>query len=125
MAGAAPRPERPGFDLRPLIESDGAWPRKQVIGSMRFVRPHPLRPSDRAPATPATVEPSFFLRTPRWYYVWYHDWAADQLFDMQSDPRQARDVVAEYPQLRRRFRRQIEAWRREMAKSVSQVADER
>ncbi|MBW2273690.1 MAG: sulfatase-like hydrolase/transferase [Deltaproteobacteria bacterium] len=123
-AGAAPRPERPGFDLRPLIEEGGAWPREVVIGSMRFVRPHPLRPPDRDPISRGTAEPAFFLRTPRWYYIWYEDWGRDQLFDMESDPGQSLDRVDEHPQLRRRFRGQIEQWRKAMAESMSEVADE-
>jgi uncharacterized sulfatase len=122
-AGGEARSDRPGFDLGPLIEDGGSWPRETVIGSMRFVRPHPLRPADRGPLSRVAEEPAFFLRTPRWYYIWYEDWGSEQLYDMESDPQQSRDVVDEHPELGRRFRAQVEAWREAMTASMSEVAD--
>jgi hypothetical protein len=56
------------------------------------------------------------VRTARWRYVWYEDADAEELYEIENDPRESRDVSAQHPRLVRSFRRQVVGWRQEMAR---------
>jgi uncharacterized sulfatase len=58
--------------------------------------------------------PASFLRDRRWHYVWYPEAGVEQLFDVEADPLEERDVASEHPERVAGFRRDVEAWRRSL-----------
>jgi uncharacterized sulfatase len=107
-AGVPVPPGRLGLDLRPAVEEGAPVGRSELIGYMAGVRPHLERPGGSSPD--AGTE-AYFLRDPRWHYVWYPKIGDDQLYDLVEDPNEKRNLVAEQPERWREFRRRIDAWR--------------
>lgn len=96
----------PGRSLAPLLleeREDGEYvERPELIGYV----------DTRRSATDPMGAPAegFYIRTPRWHFLWYRDTGETALFDLSADPRSARDVAAEHVELVARLRRKIEAW---------------
>lgn len=107
-AGAEAHSDRPGEDLRPLIENLGAWQRHAVFAAMADIRPGPLRPPDLEEGHP---EPASMLRTDDWYFISYDAWGTASLFDVRADPETLQDVAAQYPERVASFRARIANWR--------------
>jgi len=118
FAGLEAPPDRTGINLRPALLGGGASSRKTVIGSMGS-----LRPPERAPAVPpgaqedlVRYERAYFLRNESWHYIWYADAEkfgdrdAEELYRIDEDPREERNVVSEHPELARGFRAEIQSW---------------
>jgi arylsulfatase A-like enzyme len=105
-AGAPPLANRPGVDLRPLLEGTPGATRSALIGTASALR------TDRKgePAGGA------FLRTRRWHYLWHED-GREALFDLTTDPDEDRDVAAQHPDLVREFRERILEWSQAMRDS--------
>jgi uncharacterized sulfatase len=121
--------DRPGKNLRPLLEGRAsAAPRQAIIGSARPLWPRDLdqaRAQARAQAQTRgelSNEDVFFLRDESWHYVSYPDRGADQLFDAVADPSETRNVAEAHPQIVTRFRREIGIWRLAMERMVAPEA---
>jgi uncharacterized sulfatase len=118
FAGLEPPPDRTGISLRPSMIGGGTSPRKTVIGSMSSLRP----PQHVEAATPKTEEDlvryerAYFFRNESWHYIWYAnsekfgDRNAEELYRIDEDPREERNVVSEHPELAKRFREEIRRW---------------
>ena len=52
----------------------------------------------------------YYIRTPRWHFLWYRDADEMALYDMSADPRSERDLAGENPELVARFIHKIEQW---------------
>lgn len=121
FAGVATPPNRSPHNLHPLLTGRGPpfETRGAVIGSSnRELRP----PADteRRPHEPNEEimrnELAYTLRTPNWHYIWYFDSddypdrSADELFRIDTDPRETRNVAAQHPVRVSNFRREILTW---------------
>ena len=56
----------------------------------------------------------YFIRTEQWRYLWFVDRSREELYRIQEDPGETRNVVSEHPDLARRYRTDIEEWKRNM-----------
>jgi len=122
FAGLEPPPDRTGISLRPALLGEGTSSRETVIGSMAFLRPPPDVEAEKAGPGEDLVraERGYFLRNESWHYIWYPrsekygDRDPEELYRIDEDPREERDVVSEHPELARRFREEIERWREDV-----------
>ena len=105
-AGVPVPGNRVGVSLRPRIEGRAGPPHGELVGHMQNATPH--LGGDGAPDAPAAQ--AYFLRNARWHYVWYPERGDDQLYDVQADPEERKNVLAEHPELAEEFRRRIRAW---------------
>lgn len=110
-AGASVPANRPGYSLRPLLESRGTWPRNAVAGKVRDFRA-PTDPRERPRRLPLN-RAAYFLRTPQWRYVWYPYIDVEELYEIDADPYESRNVAASHPELVTRLREQTLRWERE------------
>ena len=55
-------------------------------------------------------ERAYNLRNTRWSYVHYLDRRVEELYEIEADPAEKRDVAAKHPELVRRFRAEVEAY---------------
>jgi uncharacterized sulfatase len=123
-AGVPTPASRPGHSLQPLLEGSDEWTREVVIGRTFQVRlPPELRAAD--PTGPALSRSASFLRTAAWRCVWYEDLDRVELYDVEADPRETRNLAASQPQLVARFREQILQWREEMERLLAAAPDPR
>ena len=119
FTGATSESPRSGRSLLPLLGGSGSFERETVIGTA----PSQLRPPaqvELARRDPdedmVRRENAYFLRNRTWRYIWYFDFdrygdrPEDELYRIDRDPREARDVAAEHPELIADFRRQILRW---------------
>jgi uncharacterized sulfatase len=118
FAGLEPPPDRTGINLRPSMLAGGMSSRKAVIGSMSALRP-PQRTPAAIPKTEESLvryERAYFFRDESWHYIWYADSEkfgdrdAEELYLIDEDPREERNVVGAHPELSKRFREQIQRW---------------
>jgi uncharacterized sulfatase len=118
FAGLEPPPDRTGISLRPSLLGDEPFSRKTVIGSMSSLRP-PRHVEAAAPKTEESLvrpERAYFLRNESWRYIWYADSEkfgdrdAEELYRIDEDPREERNVVSEHPELAKGFREEIRRW---------------
>jgi uncharacterized sulfatase len=106
-AGAPVPADLIGLDLRPAIEKGVPLARSEIIGRMEQARPHfEDQGSAKAGSTSA-----YFLREARWHYVWYPDVGDDQLFDLEVDAGETRNVIRDHPDVAKDLRERIERWR--------------
>ncbi len=107
-----------GLSLRPLLAGEGGFDRTRVIGGATRVRPPPA--SEVPGAALTRPERAYFLRTETWRYLWYRDSDeypdrnAHELYRIDTDPMEMRDVAADNPERTARFREEILAWIQEM-----------
>ena len=59
----------------------------------------------------------YFIRTREWYYLRYRKDDRDELYNMETDSAQTRDVAESHPRVVKRLRRQIRAWEQEARRS--------
>jgi len=118
FAGIEAPPDRLGVSLRPALEGDAAPHREAVFGSMTSLRPPPgsrPRPGE-GPDPIVRFERAYYYRDATWRYIWYPeserhgDRPVEELFRIESDPREERDVSGEHPDLTAAFRAAIEQW---------------
>jgi uncharacterized sulfatase len=119
FAGVEAPPDRTGISLGPVLLADAEFPRETVIGSMNRLRPP--RDVEAAKANPSEdlvrTERAYFLRNASWHYIWYAqrkrygDRVSEELYRIDRDPREARNVAGEHPELAKAFREEIERWR--------------
>lgn len=102
-AGAAIPDGRPGRSLRPLIEGRAPWSREALIGHMHVIR---NKPGDR-------ITGGYFWRSSRWHYL-QPELLPVELYDVEADPRETRNVAREHPDVVARAIRAIRRWDREL-----------
>lgn len=94
-----------GLDLRPYLEQGTPVPRNELIGAMRRVRPVNVG----KPPEPKTGW-GYFVRTPRWHYLLYPELGREQLFDIEKDPRELRDLAQAFPAEVAKLRAAVDRW---------------
>lgn len=104
FGGVPPPPDRPGQSLRALLLGTGGFARDQVAGGMTL-----LRASEQA-GYRTRHETAWFLRTPQWRYVWYPERNREELYRIDEDPFESRDLVHRNPEQAARLKRQLEKW---------------
>ena len=55
----------------------------------------------------------YYLRTPKWHFMWYTSEDRMALYDMENDPNDMENVIAEHPDLATQFMNAIETWKKE------------
>jgi uncharacterized sulfatase len=118
FAGGGSPANRPGVSLHPLLTRGESFSRTSVIGSSASLRP-PGTAGARRRRTRVSLrhERAYFFRNSQWRYIWYPehsqrpDRPEDQLFRIDEDARETRDVAAANPQRTSEFRAQIKLWR--------------
>jgi choline-sulfatase len=104
----------PGHSLYSVLERGAPWVRKQVFGwtvSLRLDQPDGGR-ADKSFA------PAAFVRGRRWRYIWRPRAKVDELYDMDSDPGESRNLAPSSPDVASRHRESIEEWMRNMREGV-------
>jgi uncharacterized sulfatase len=105
-AGASQPPQRDGYSLRMLVEDRGTpWPRTDLCGWLRRARAEPGVSEQRTSA--------FFWRDARFRYV-QRPTSPGRLFDLESDPRETRDVSDLHPDVVERANARIREWAKRM-----------
>jgi len=118
LAGAEPLPHAEGASLLPLMRGEGSFDRQRIVGEVNGVR------ADAEIAHPESWRDTllWFVRTPQWHYIWGPTLGFEELYRIDRDPFETRDLVASYPEEARRFRAAIESRRREIEKDAVQRA---
>jgi uncharacterized sulfatase len=93
FAGAEPVPGASGRSLLPLLVGRGDFHRESVIGGRYDDRPRP-----------------WFLRTRTWRYIWFPGDQPEELYEIQEDPFEMRNVADAHPEQIRRFREELARW---------------
>jgi uncharacterized sulfatase len=122
FAGVRAPADRTGVNLRPALLGEPGSSRGTVIGSMSSLRPPAAAEAARADPSADLVraERAFFLRDASWRYIWYPqhkrygDRAPGELYRIDADPLETRDVAADHPELVARFRHEITRWREDV-----------
>ncbi|UCE87112.1 MAG: sulfatase-like hydrolase/transferase, partial [Deltaproteobacteria bacterium] len=114
-AGVPPVPDLPGRSLRGPLESGGEPEPVSLVGSARRTRLSAGR-EKLGDGRLANREAAFFVHTPEWRYIWYADRNLDELYDLEADPDEDRNVAADHPVLVAMFRDRIADWKREMGR---------
>jgi uncharacterized sulfatase len=118
-AGVPLPAHRKGISLRPTLEQDREFARERVIGgSERLTRLPPYVTSGeegrRLPwpseAAERAAQPAHFLRTAEWSYVWFPEAGVEELYAIEEDPRQTRNLTIKRPALAREFQEEIRNW---------------
>jgi arylsulfatase A-like enzyme len=52
----------------------------------------------------------WFLRTRTWRYIWFPDDQPEELYEIQKDPFEMRNVADAHPEQIRRFREELARW---------------
>ena len=102
-AGAQPPSWLPGFSIRPIVEGRASSHREALIG-----RVTQRRSEDSVMGRPTE---GYYLRTPRWYFIWFADEGAMELVDMVEDPEANHNVIAENDHLAAGFPQAIRQWK--------------
>ena len=104
-----------GLSLRRLLMGEADFDRTRVIGSATRVRPPPTSEGVRG-ADLTRPERVYFLRNESWRYLWYRDSEgypdrnAEELYRIDEDPMETRDVAAEHPERTLEYRNEIRSW---------------
>jgi uncharacterized sulfatase len=107
FAGVRPHPAVRGIDLRGVLASGALSPRDALLGSMSELRLDP-------PGAGRGLGPGgAFLRDRRWHYLLYDD-RPEELYDVESDPGETRNLAPGQPALCADLRRRVERWRAEI-----------
>jgi uncharacterized sulfatase len=93
FAGAEPVPCASGRSLLPLLVGRGDFQRESVIGGRYDERPRP-----------------WFLRTRTWRYVWFPGDQPEELYEIEEDPFETRNVADAHREQIRRFRDELARW---------------
>lgn len=125
-AGVPQVSDRPGISLRPILEERAESGRDAIIGNMTLVRPD--MPEGRTAAGfRAELPPGgFFLRNRRWHYIWNDEGSGrkDQLYNLEEDPDEERNIAEAHPEIVERFRERVLRWKTEMKRPFNGQADE-
>ena len=110
LAGLSPEPSiRTGRSLAPLLRGEPRRPRERVIGSIGRLR-KPVAAGGEKAGSLAIEETGYFLRAPRWRYVWYPERDREELYAIEGDPFEQRDLIAAHRERAAGYRAEVEAW---------------
>lgn len=115
LAGAPMPPGRTGHSLWPSLARGAPWTRDRIFGGMDELQPHGGGWPERSPG--------WFLRTDAWHYLWYEGRGTDELYAVESDPREQRDLAPHEPERVAAFRAEIEGWRARVTALAAKVED--
>jgi len=93
FAGAEPVAGASGRSLLPLLVGRGDFQREFVVGGRFDERARP-----------------WFLRTRKWRYIWYPDDQPEELYEIEEDPLETRNVAEAHPEQLTRFREELARW---------------
>ena len=100
----------------PKARLDGEDLSATLLGRASDSRQTPIfwsRPPDR-PGVPERPNPDLAVRAGRWKFYVHENEGRVELYDLEADVRETRDVADEHPEVVKRLRRAIESWRREI-----------
>ena len=108
-AGVEVPKDRDGRSLRPFLDG-GEEPSRQriIVGNYDMSR----LPDYVTAKTPdlGTKQNAYALRSKRWRYVWFMDADIEELYDIERDRTEDRNVIAQRPELAAQFRSELELW---------------
>lgn len=100
--------DRPGRSLQPFLVGAGDFERKRVLGGMfQLIGGSSSRPGV---ALGTTLGAAWFLRTDRWRYIWFPASGHEELYRIDEDPYEERDLARARPWQLRSLRRRLRAW---------------
>lgn len=106
IAGVKPVAAIPGVDPAPLLKGQAIKQRRRSIGHSVSRAP----PSSRAAPSPSAIgAPRLAVREGKWKLLAEADGSNVQLYDLDRDPNESRDLGGEQPRLRDRLK-QLFAW---------------
>jgi arylsulfatase A-like enzyme len=97
--------DRAGHSLVPLIEGRARPPRPLLVGRLEYDRD--AEAEARGSLLPVP-RPGWFLRTKAWRYLWFPQSGAEELYRIDRDPFEARNLAHAHPEVAARLRRQLE-----------------
>jgi arylsulfatase A-like enzyme len=120
FAGLDRPKNRYGIDLRPMLLGDAPPTRTRVVGNMEALRPPENSTFGMGKTAFVRPERAYFLRDRSWRYIWYRDAgkyvdrSEEELYRIDRDPMETRNVIAEFPAVAANFRNEILLWLDEM-----------
>jgi len=108
-AGVEIPPDRDGRSLRPYLEGGEEPSRERVVVGNFDIARLPKYVRDETPGL-GDKQNAYAIRSDRWRYVWFVDADIEELYEIERDPNEARNVIAEHPQLAAQLRSELEAW---------------
>lgn len=114
--------DRTGLSLYGHLMDGRDFARDRVIGGMSRLRQDDADVGLDIWAFIAKEE-AYFVRDRRWRYIWHKDRQREDLFEIENDPLEREDVLAQNPELARRFRGEIEEWIARASALVSPSAE--
>ena len=108
-AGVEVPRDRDGRSLRPFLEG-GAEPSRQriVVGNYDIARLPDYVKAKRPEL--GEKQRAYALRSRRWRYVWFVDADVEELYEIERDPKEERNVIGQRPELAAELRRETELW---------------
>jgi uncharacterized sulfatase len=100
--------ELPGRSLLTALEGGMIEEHREIIGYSD------RRRSPDKSTLFTELEDGFYVRTPRWHFMWHPERQEMALYDVTVDPRANNNLVEQFPQLVPGFMALIAEWRREM-----------
>lgn len=101
-----------GVEAPKEIRFDGVDVSRALLGAERDARSQPLfwrRPPDR-PGPPANRFPDLAVRDGKWKLLAEMDGSQPQLYDLNADPAEAKNLAAEQPEVVERLRKALLEW---------------
>lgn len=105
FAGVPTPAGRDGISLYPTLTESRPFTRRHVVGGERALRAE--KPTLRVPTV---NERAYFVRDATWRYVWYMDRRSEELYRVEEDPDEQRNVAAEHPTVVASLRARLKEW---------------
>jgi arylsulfatase A-like enzyme len=119
-AGVALPENRPGRSLRPYIEERAEWQRSFVVGHLAMTRANENRPARMRPQFIQSPEPGFFYRDHDWRYVSNVAWGTRELYEIEKDPDERRNLARRHPERADHYQGKLKAWQVETAAMIEE-----
>lgn len=106
-----------GVELSPDVQFDGESLPDVLLGRSTKSRTKPLffrRPPDRDTFYGVDDLPDLAMREGRWKLLCEYDGSAAELYDLDSDPSESRDIASEHPELVAKMTSRLVAWHESM-----------
>jgi uncharacterized sulfatase len=113
-AGMRPLPGRDGVSLRPAIEDGQPHPRSSVIARMNRLRKPAGEGGDGGVASWSSSQIAYVLRNKEWRYIWYPEKDRQELYRIEEDPTEQRNLAATHDPLTEQLRAEILDWQTRM-----------
>jgi arylsulfatase A-like enzyme len=108
-AGVEVPKDRDGRSLRPFLDGGEAPSRERIIVGNYDMSRLPDYVTAKTPDL-GTKQNAYALRSKRWRYVWFMDADIEELYDIERDRTEDRNVIAQRPELAAQFRSEVELW---------------